>query len=143
MLLAVVLAVSALHSPVANVGAHMSQPTQFRSSLRVAEPGTQQGPDGLTFMLTLAWAARPTADSYRTFMWTDAVGGWYRVTEGTSTTTAVGAFRSGCTAFIVIALPATPSSRNSMVGLDTTNVIRFPLSARPELCPTVARGVLK
>lgn len=114
--------------------------TAFSTSLQIAAPGPRADRAGLTYSLALRWAPRVGAAGYRTFMWTDAVGAWYPVAQGTRTTDSIRAFRSGCTAFVVIALPLAPSRPKSMIGIDTTNIVRFPLSAQPALCP---RGRLR
>jgi hypothetical protein len=68
-------------------------------------------------------------------MWTDAVRGWYKVSQTAVTTANVRAFKSGCTAFVVVAVTAAQSAGNAMSGVDTSNVVRFPLSTKPSLCP--------
>ena len=111
----------------------------FANSLAIAQPGPRAESDGLTYGFTLSWSPRAGATAYRVFMWTDAARAWYRTAQGSATRAAVHAFKSGCTAFVVVAISDPATSDKQPAGLDTTNVLRFPLSERPELCPTKPR----
>jgi len=108
----------------------------FANSLAIAQPGPRAESDGLTYGFTLSWSPRAGATAYRVFTWTDAASAWYRTAEGSATRAAVHAFKSGCTAFVVVAISDPATSDKRLAGLDTTNVLRFPLSERPALCPT-------
>jgi hypothetical protein len=107
----------------------------FTSSLRIATPGPQAEPNGLSYRFVLTWSARPGAAGYRVLMWTDAARTWYKVSQTTTTSAEAHAFRSGCTAFVVVAVADMNARGSVLAGLDLTNVVRFPLSARPDLCP--------
>ena len=108
----------------------------FATSLQIVAPGPRAEPDGMSYRLTLAWSSRAGAAGYRVFTWTDAARAWYRGTQTSATRADVRAFRSGCTAFVVVAVTDTGTNLKSFAGLDTTNVVHFPLSTRRELCPT-------
>jgi hypothetical protein len=110
----------------------------FATSLQIVAPGPQAEADGMSYRMTLTWSARPGATAYRVFTWTDAVRAWYRTAQATTTHIDVHAFKSGCTAFIVVAVADPSAGGNTLMGLETTNVLRFPLSAHPELCPVKA-----
>lgn len=110
----------------------------FAQSLQIALPGPRAEADGMSYRMTLTWSTRPGAATYRVFMWTDAVRAWYRTAQTPTPRVDVHAFRSGCTAFIVVAVADPNSDGNALLGLETTNIVRFPLSARPELCPAKA-----
>ena len=122
-------------SPIAVAGDSSIADVPFASSLQIAPPGPHAEADGMSYRMTLVWGTRPGAAAYRVFMWTDAVRAWYRTAQVTTTRVDVHAFKSGCTAFIVVAVADPNSGGNALLGLETTNVVRFPLSARPELCP--------
>ena len=119
-------------SPAPDVGT-AGQP--FATSLQIASPGPQAEANGLSYRFTLTWSTRAGAGAYRVFMWTDAARTWYRITQTTSTTADAHAFRSGCTAFMVIAFADANAPGSSMTGLEASNVLRFPLSQQPNLCP--------
>ena len=119
----------------ATAGVGAAEEVPFARSLQIAPPGPRVGADGLDYTLTLAWSARPGAAAYRVFMWTDAVRSWYRVTQTSATTADARAFRSGCTVFVVVAVADVSASTNALAGIDTSNVVRFPLSANQKLCP--------
>lgn len=108
----------------------------FATSLQIASPGPQAEANGLSYRFTLTWSARAGAGAYRVFMWTDAARTWYRISQTTGTTADAHAFKSGCTAFMVIAFADTNTPDASMTGLEATGVLRFPLSQQPTLCPT-------
>lgn len=120
-------------TPAPDVGASTAQP--FATSLQIASPGPQAEANGLSYRFTLTWSARAGAGDYRVFMWTDAARTWYRISETTGTTTDAHAFRSGCTAFMVIAFADASAPGSSTTGLEASNVLRFPLSQQPTLCP--------
>lgn len=107
----------------------------FATSLQIASPGPQAESNGLSYRFTLTWSARAGAGAYRVFMWTDAARTWYRIAQTTGTTTDAHAFRSGCTAFMVIAFADVNAPGSSMTGLEASNVLRFPLSQQPSVCP--------
>lgn len=107
----------------------------FGTSLQIVAPGPRGEPDGLSYRLTLGWSPRAGAMGYRVFTWTDAARAWYRAAQTSGQRAEMRAFRSGCTAFVVVAVTDTSASPKSLAGLDTTNVVRFPLSTRQELCP--------
>lgn len=107
----------------------------FANSLAIAQPGPRAESDGLTYDFTLSWAPRAGATAYRVFMWTDAARTWYRIAQTTGTTTDTHAFKSGCTAFMVIAFADANAPGGSMTGLEASNVLRFPLSQQPSVCP--------
>lgn len=134
--LAVAPQVSAAPAPATTRAAGaVPNPSAFATSLQIAPPGPQLEAHGLTFHFTLTWSARPGATAYRVFMWTDAARTWYKVTQTTGTSADAHAFRSGCTAFLVLAFANANAPAHSLTGLDATNVVRFPLSQRPDLCP--------
>lgn len=107
----------------------------FAASLQIAAPGPQPETNGLSYRFTLTWSARAGAGVYRVFAWTDAARTWYRLSQTTSTSADAHAFKSGCTAFMVIAFADTHAPDASMTGLEASNVVRFPLSQQPNLCP--------
>jgi hypothetical protein len=123
----------ALDPGLAPDGTSSDQP--FATSLQIASPGPQAEANGLSYRFTLTWSARAGAGAYRVFMWTDAARTWYRIAQTTGTTTDAHAFRSGCTAFMVIAFADTNAPGSSMTGLEASNVLRFPLSQQPSVCP--------
>lgn len=124
---------AALAAPAPDVGTTAAQP--FAASLQIGSPGPQAEANGLSYRFTLTWSARAGAGAYRVFMWTDAARTWYRISQTTSTATDAHAFKSGCTAFMVIAFADANAPGSSMTGLEASNVLRFPLSQQPSLCP--------
>lgn len=119
----------------AHVAGDSTADVPFASSLQIVPPGPHAEADHMSYRMTLTWGTRPGAAAYRVFMWTDAVRAWYRTAQVPTTRVDVHAFKSGCTAFIVVAVADPNAGGNALLGLETTNVVRFPLSARPELCP--------
>lgn len=111
------------------------QSSSFATSLQIAAPGARAEPDGMSYRLTLEWTPRAGAAGYRVFTWTDAARAWYRADQTSTTRADMRAFKSGCTAFVVVAVADMSANPKSLVGVDTTNVVRFPLSTQQALCP--------
>lgn len=107
----------------------------FATSLAIAPPGPRAGGDGLSYSFVLTWLPRAGATAYRVFAWTDAARTWYRVAQTAGTSAEAHAFRSGCSAFVVVAVANAELPGTGMAGIDTTNLVRFPLSVQPALCP--------
>jgi hypothetical protein len=127
--------------PAVDPGANRTVPTPFSTSLQIMPPGPQAEPEGLNYTLRLGWSARNGAAEYRVLTWTDAARMWYVIARTAATHADVHAFRSGCTEFTVIAVGDTSAGAHTAPGerasayLDTTNVLRFPFSEKPQICP--------
>lgn len=134
-LLCVIVALS-LAVPTLTAWQRSTGTVPFASSLQIAPPGPQPDGDRLNYRFKLLWTARPGAGAYRVLMWTDAARSWYRITQTSDTTVDAHAFRSGCSAFVVIALADPHATGEGTAGLESSNLLRFPLSVNPSLCPT-------
>lgn len=130
------VAAQAQHAPAAPAPPDVATSgAPFATSLQIASPGPQAEANGLSYHFVLTWSPRPGAGSYRVFMWTDAARTWYRISQTSGTSVDAHAFKSGCTAFMIVAFTDANAPGSSMTGLEASNVLRFPLSQQPMLCP--------